>query len=128
MPFTSLVSWSVFSSGVSVQSSREYAGGQQVAINETIISGATNQLVSLALDVSQIQSLILLSSRNVTLKTNSSTTPTNTLNLVANVPYIWNSDSYDTSKLTADVTSLFVTNSSGADAVLKISAVLDPTP
>jgi hypothetical protein len=128
MPFTSLVTWSVFASGVSVQSSREYSGGQQIAINEIIISGATNQLVSLALDVSQIQSLILVSSRNVTLKTNNATTPTNTINLVANVPYIWNIDSYDTNKLTADVTSLFVTNSSGADALLRISAVLDPTP
>jgi hypothetical protein len=111
-----------------VQASREYSGGQQIAINETIVSGATNQLVSLALDVSQIQSLILVSSRNVTLKTNNATTPTNTINLVANVPYIWNTDSYDTNKLTADVTSLFVTNSSGSDALLRISAVLDPTP
>lgn len=128
MPFTSLVTWSVFASGVSVQASREYSGGQQIAINETIVSGATNQLVSLALDVSQIQSLIVVSSRNITLKSNNATTPTNTINLVANVPYIWNTDSYDTNKLTADVTSLFVTNSSGSDALLRISAVLDPTP
>lgn len=51
-----------------------------------------------------------------------------TLTLVANVPYQWTTDSYDTFLLDTDVTKFYVTNSSGVSANLQIKALQDATP
>lgn len=107
---------------------KKYQGSGQVRIDETIANGDTDKAVNFTLDVSTLKSIVILSDRALTLETNSSSAPTNTIVLKAGVPYVWNTDSYDTCKITADVTSLFVTNGTGASARLQIDAVTDVTP
>jgi hypothetical protein len=84
--------------------------------------------LSLALDISQVKSLLISCDKAVTLKTNSSSTPTDTIAVKAGVPYIWNTDSYDACLVTADVTTAFLTNAGASDAAFSLRAIYDPTP
>ncbi len=96
---------------------------------EEPIAVGTNIPVGLSLDVSAVESCIIYSDRVVTIKTNSSGSPTDTLVMKAGIGYRWNKDSYDTFKLTGDITGgLYVTNASGGGALLTFHAVIDPTP
>lgn len=118
------------SSGASkpVSQSNTYTGSGQASVDETIADNTTDGVVDIAINVSEIKLLIMLSDQDMTIKTNSSGAPDDTISLLANVPLIWTSDSYYTNKLTVDVTKLYVTNASGSDASLKIEVLVDATP
>lgn len=102
--------------------------GQRVSIDETVPGASTNLLMALELDVSQIRGCYMLCDRDVTLKTNSSGSPANTINLKAGIPYIWYTNKYNALLLTTDVTALYVTLAAGAAARLQLEFLVDPTP
>lgn len=102
-------------------------GAAHVEIEESCENAATTA-ITVALDVSAVKSFIAVSTKNVILETNSPSSPADTINLVANVPYIWHTSSYDAFALGTDVTSIHITNASGAAATVKIRALSDPTP
>jgi hypothetical protein len=97
---------------------------QEISIADSI----TDQLNNLAITVASVKSIYLCSNKALTLKTNSSGAPDDTLNLVADVPYVWNTDSYDSLLLTVDVTAFYLTNASGAAAILTVEVIEDATP
>jgi hypothetical protein len=113
---------------VSVAYSGSGGGGfvDEVAVGSGTNGGITP--VSCAIDVSQVKSFWIKSSADLTLKTNSSGSPTNTLALKAGIPYEWNTDSYDTFKLTGDVTSMFFVNAAVASCTVSCGFVYDATP
>lgn len=125
--FTHTVNQQVFAAGATITAQKAYSAGQQVSVDTNVAIGATNLNLVFALDVSQVQSFVMVSDQNLTVKTNSSGSPANTINLLANVPYVWTADAYHTFLLTTDVTSLYVTNASGALARLQIQALSDET-
>ena len=128
MPFTHTILQRVTVENRNIAKTIEVEAGALSSLSESIADAATNLPVAFTLDVSATKSFLIVSDQAVTVKTNSSGAPANTLVLVAGVPYIWHSSSYDTFKLTIDVTSLFVTNASGFAATLEIEALVDPTP
>jgi hypothetical protein len=75
-------------------------------------------------DVSTIVSMAIVSTTAMTLETNSSSAPADTLTLVANKPLIWNTEILATTgatcPLTVDVTSLFITNAAEGDLSIYI--------
>lgn len=101
--------------------------GAERNIDELIPIGATDLALSYALIVAKCVSFWVSADQALTLEFNNATTGVPTLILVANLPYYWATNFYDTFKLTANVTSLFVTNASGVAATLKIRALEDPT-
>lgn len=105
-----------------------YSDDGELKIDPVITNGQSNVPVSIAIDVSQVKSFLLLSTQDVTFKTNSSGSPTNTIALKAGKPYVWTVDSYDTFKLTGDVTIVYITNASGADATVTLRGCYDSTP
>jgi hypothetical protein len=111
-----------------VTGSKQYTGSSKVSLDETVASGSTDLLINVAIDVSAVKSFILLSDQAVTIETNNGAAPDNTIVLVANVAYVWTTDSYDTFKLTVDVTKIYVTNASGSTATIKLEALVDATP
>ncbi|MFQ5414660.1 MAG: hypothetical protein ACE5E6_09405 [Phycisphaerae bacterium] len=119
----------VTTSGKAVESVRTItaADGGLVSQEFTIADAVTDQQVNIAIDVSQLKSIYILSTQNILLETNNAATPTDTINLLANVPYMWDASSYFTNKITADVTKMFFTNSSGATATVKIETLEDVT-
>ena len=104
-----------------------FTAEKSVEIDVTVADAETDYEVDIDIDVSQVKSFLIISDKAITLETNNGTTPDDTLVLVANKPYDWDANSYDTFKLTTDVTSFFFTNASGADADVKIRLLIDPT-
>lgn len=108
---------------------RDFSVGGVADLSETISNGATNLAVSTAFPVGGLKMLsILATGGNLTLKTNSSGTPDDTLALVDGKKIEWTEDDLEACPLTSDVTSLFVTNASGASVLLEIFAGYDVTP
>jgi hypothetical protein len=85
---------------------------------ETVPDASTNVQFLLAIDISAAKVVSLLADQNLTVKTNSSGSPQETITLVAGRPKVWNTG--DTAMFAGDVNSIFVTNASGSDTVLKI--------
>src|SRR5690554_4579429 len=102
--------------GISVTKTQLVEAGGKAGVNETIPDSSTDLAVAFALDVSECTSLFILSDQDLTIETNDGSSPDDTINLKANVPYLWHEDSYHDLLLTADAETLYVTNSSGEDA------------
>lgn len=87
----------------------------------------TDTQYDMVIDVSTIQSLCIESTTAMTLETNNSGTPADTISLTANKAVVWNTQIQSTlgtaCPLTTDVTSLFVTNAAIGD--LKIYILMD---
>jgi hypothetical protein len=127
MSFTHTVNETVKVGSVTHSSPRDLTGSSRVSISETI-SIANNVLVNCSLDVSAIKSVYILSDQNMTLKTNSSGSPAETISLVANVPLTWYTNCYYTNLLATDITALYLTNASAAAASFTLEALTDATP
>lgn len=129
MSFTHVISQGVTIENRRVAKSIEITAGHKVSINETLAIG-TNVSMPIAIDISQVRSFLICSSTDMTVKTNSSGSPDNTLTLRAGEPYQWykpnSGTAYDSFKLTADVTVLYLTNA--AEAVFELEILSDPTP
>lgn len=105
-----------------------YTGSGSVEITEDVATGQTDSQINVAIDVSEVASFVLVSTQNVTFETNSGSAADDTIALLANVPYIWNTSSYDAFLLGTDVTAIFITNASGATATISLRCVQDATP
>jgi len=92
-----------------------------------IIANQTDKLINFAMDVSQNKVLVLLSTQNCTIETNSGSSPGATITLVANKPLVWHDASYFTHPFgSTDVTALYITNVLAL--TLTIIALDDITP
>jgi hypothetical protein len=93
-----------------------YTGTEAVAV-ETVITAATvKQAITLTFPVASIKCLIVSSDQDVTLYTNSSTTPIDTLAVKAAFGLFWTKDTATVCPFTADVTHFYVTNAGATDA------------
>jgi hypothetical protein len=124
MSFTHQVTEKVLVGGESITKTNTLTSGSKVSIDESLSIG-TDTLVALTLDVSQVKSAYIVADTAMTLETNSSGSPANTLTLVAGLPYVWYTNKYDSFKLTTDVTALYVTNA--AAGRLQMEFLVDPT-
>ena len=100
-------------------------------INEGVISvpseSADLQVIQ-SIDVSQLKSLMLLSTVDMTIETNDGTTPADTLTLAANVPLLWFEGCGFDNPLTTDVTALFLTTGDVGEGTLTMRGLMDLTP
>ncbi len=128
MSFSQTLAQSIRAGGRDVAQNNTYEADAESSVDVSIPDSETDMLVNFALDVSQIEVIYIKSDRDLTLETNSGAAPDDTLNLVADVPYIWTKDSYFTNKLTVDITALYATNASAAAAQLQIEVLHDATP
>jgi len=104
-----------------------YSGSMEVQINEDIAVG-NDRAVSCSLDISQVQALMILADGALTLETNSSSAPTNTIAIQAGKPYLWRLADYVACLITSDVTSIFLSNAGSVSVNFKLAAILDATP
>ncbi len=116
---------SYYGSSFTITPEKTYEGDVEVNINQAIAASAADYEVLVAVDVSTLKSIVLLATNDCTIKTNNSGTPTNTINLVAGVPYVWTIDSYNTNKLTADVSKIFITHGAGTEMTFSMLALSD---
>jgi len=115
--------------GRQITSEETYSGDSQgPSLDVTVPDESSDMLVNFALDVSQIKAIYIVADQDVTLETNDSGSPDDTISLAAGVPYVWTTDSYDSCLLTADITKLYFTNASGSEATVQLEVVHDATP
>lgn len=110
-----------------IASTKTLTASSEVNLDEAVSVG-TDTPFNIAIDVSAVKSFYIHSDRAVTVETNSSSAPTNTLALVAGDAYTWYTGKLDTFKLTGDVTIIYITNASGGTANVTIRCLQDSSP
>jgi hypothetical protein len=90
-----------------------------------LIAGAVNSEFDMQITVAKIQSMVLYADQNVVIKTNSTGSPGNTVNLVAKKQVVWNTDSVMAKPFTTDTTKLFLSNSNTVTAATVRIRVLE---
>ncbi len=123
--FTCNLQQTAYANAMSIAATRTFTGESQITLSPVIPDGTTNQLVLIAIDVSLLKFLAIKSDKAITIKTNSSGSPDDTLSILAGVPYIWGDGGYDTCLLTTDVASMYITNATADDANVQIIALVD---
>ena len=90
----------------------------------------TNLEVDIDFVAARVKSIFMMSDKDLTLKTNNTTTPGNTINLKAGVPILFATVGFGVNPFTVDVTSIFLTNAAiagTASANFQIRIGYDPT-
>lgn len=91
-------------SGSTVSGTSFRTGSVAVSIDK-VFGVVTDTAVPVAFTVANVQSLVMLATQDTTLKANSSGSPTDTINLKAGSPMIWQAgDGYFTSPLSGTTT------------------------
>ena len=112
--------------GISVGEIVTVLQGKATLLDEAIPDSSTDLLVACTIDVSQLKGIVLMSSQDILIETNSGSAPVDTIALLANKPYFWTSD-YLAACFSANITGLYVTNSSGSATALRGIYIVDPT-
>jgi hypothetical protein len=119
------ISTTVRSNAGSITStSYEIEGTHEFNLEKTFAIG-TNVAQDLAADVSTIVSMAIESTTAMTIKTNDSATPDDTITLLANKPLLWDTQILATTGATCPLTvdidgGLFVTNAAAGDLSIYI--------
>lgn len=92
-----------------------------------VVAAASNYLIAMVIDVSQLKSLFIVSDKDVTLETNSGGSPADTLTLLANVPVSWYPGCGYACPLGTDVTAIYLTNAGDADATVQMRFLVGST-
>lgn len=94
-------------------------GSLGLEIDEDVAASTTDQLLTIAIDVSEIESLIIFTDGALTVETNSSSAPAQTLTFAADKPLVWASGMPSSCPLTTDVTALYFTNAGGSSVNIR---------
>ena len=108
-------------SGVVSLSSIDESGSQRDDSPVTVPANTSNYHAPRSVDVSQLISFLIYSSQNVTVKTNSSSSPAQTFTLVAGIGLTWNNANGQSNPLTTDITDLYITNAGSTPAIMQFS-------
>lgn len=129
MAFTDSLSISYTGNGQAVTSVvKSLTADAQAGYDGSIPDSTTNQEVDVAIKHSTLAGFVATSDHAITIKTNSTSAPDDTLSVAANTPIIFYTGGPWANPLTADVTKMYITNNSGGTAVVKIRALYDSTP
>ncbi len=95
----------------------------------SVPGGTTDMQVNINIDVSMLKSLFLkTTNEDITLKTNDTVTPGNTLTLKADQGENWHDELNAACPLTVDVTTVYLTNAGTKAATVSLFACVDATP
>src|SRR4051794_5420968 len=115
--FTDKISITYTGNGQSVSTPvGTYTGTKDAGVATVIAAGATNVEIDVVFPFALIQSFVMASDQDVTVKVNSTTTPVPTINLKKTSGLVWASDIALSNPFTADVTKIYVSNASTVDA------------
>lgn len=96
---------------------------------ESVATPETDFEIGFELDVSAVKSFYLNSSQDVLFETNAiDATGGNSISLLADIPYVWHVNAYDSFLLTLDVTVVYITNAASAAAIIDCTALYDASP
>ena len=104
-----------------------FTGDAESGIEATIGVGVTNQHFVYALTLSQVVIMVMYSSTSMTVKTNSSTTPQETINLAAGAQLVYESSNTTGAPMffAGNITGFYVTNNDPKAGNFKFRALLN---
>jgi hypothetical protein len=102
------------------------APGDAIERDVNVPASTTNKEVPLAFDLTGMLGLVIWADGDLTVKTNDSGSPDDTLAFKAGRPLVWLKDTPAANPFTADVTTLFLTNASSTTAVVLYVRILLP--
>jgi len=85
-----------------------------------VTAGATAFAVAIAFTVANVQDIYISSDQNITIHTNNSTTPIDTVPVTAGNPILWYSGSGQNCPFAHDVTHMYIANAASVAANVKI--------
>lgn len=116
-------------SNTPIQLTETPQGNAELNLDVSVAAGATNQQYHIAFTRANLQSLCIAAGDVLTIKTNSSGSPTDTITLSAapGQVLVWSlaSDGLSRCPFSADVTTLYVTNGTANPINLKIRGLLN---
>ncbi len=119
MSVTETITESFTLGGPTVTKSNTLTGSRRQELDETIAI-ASNNPVPFACVEANIKALVISCDQDVTVKTNDSGSPHDTIPIKSGKPYVWYTGCPHTLLITADVTELFITNASASIANLQL--------
>ena len=115
--FTDKITYSYTGNGAAVSAPvGTYTGAKDAGIAQVILAGATATSITVSFPFATIQAVIMTTDQDITVKVNSSTTPTETFALKKSAPLIWASDFVHANPFGHDVTVFFLANAGAVDA------------
>ena len=110
--------------GGSLSGAQAEVGTTELTIDQTYGASLTDQLLTIAFNYADVQSVILVSDKGLTIETNSGSSPSNTFVLKAATPLVWSkSAAYFANPFTANVTAFYITTTAAARLQGKILKV-----
>jgi hypothetical protein len=109
------------SGGTPLSGVQSEVGSTEIAQDQQFGAGLTDQLLTVAFNFANVQSIFLLSDKGLKIETNSGTSPVNTINLKPGSPLAWSvSEGYFPNPFTANVTAFYITTTVAARLQVKI--------
>lgn len=123
--FTHTLGWTWNDGQNSLSGTSQQTSEQTHNTDVTVAANTTDFGVDIAFNYADLKSFFMLSSTDLTLETNSGSSPGNTLTLKAGVPYVWQYGGYGSNPFSVNVTRFFLTNGTAGAATVQIRMLLD---
>lgn len=113
-------------SGTITSVTNTYQDDTQIELDMLAVAGANNKEYDVALTLANVKSLVLYSDQPVTIKTNSTSSPQDTITLAAKQQKIFTADGLagGANPFAGNLTKFFITNAGASDANVKFRALL----
>jgi hypothetical protein len=120
------ITWTSNNAGL-LQSSVTLTGQEENNLGFSLPGSTTNELHSLAFLVAKLVLFLVYSDQDITIKTNSSGSPQETLTIKAGKPFLWYKNSGVTIPFAGNVTAAYFTNAGSTAAAVNVK-VLEEQP
>lgn len=128
MAYTHTFRWYYTSSSGSLLDDFDATDNAETELTEEIEIAASDVEYALTIDISQVSAFVFVADQVLTIDTNETAVPQETITLAAGVPFFWFDGGYGVigDFFAGDVTKIFVSNASGVAAQLDIRVLYDP--
>ena len=131
MAFTDRLTTSISAGGVSLRETKSFTNTGRLGFSEVIAAATSDVAIAVTIDISALSYLAIQAvGGDVTIKTNSTATPGDTLTLPDGALVLYNSDQAALFPLflSVDVTTMYVTNAGAAEVTVECVGLQDATP
>ena len=118
MSLSSSIQFTATGGGTAISGVNATATGTEISqLSVSVPASTTNQLYTIGISSTDTTSLLIYTDGALTVKTNNSGSPAQTLTFASNYPLVWASGMPTSNPITTTVTALYLTNASTTTAV-----------
>jgi len=114
--------------GTITSTTEVFTGDGEADYDGIIPAGAVNLEIDVPVTVANIRSMVLFAATLMTVKTNSTSAPDDTLNINAGTQIVWNTNHSEPCPLTVNVVKFYVSNPGSVAGAFKFRALVNLTP